>query len=216
MLAGWTETHNSGAKVSFWLPNSEDLEPFKGLTAKKGNQAGQRFMAVLVEIGPGELPVVPEGCARSPVEPVANRAPEEKRPPYGEYAADLYRNGFFLAQQVLRAAGSPEAYRHWCVAQPCAFTKADGPSACHQEGDNPYFLVPIAKELDGVGEGIPFNEQRVMRERIRHLSRWIAQVLFHKVSMGHVPPEALRDWCNRHNLGAFLPKAYRSAVKAQH
>lgn len=55
MLAGWKESHNSGAIVSFWLPDSADLEVFKGLTAKKGNTAGQRFMAALVEIPDGEL-----------------------------------------------------------------------------------------------------------------------------------------------------------------
>lgn len=58
-LAGWNQTHNGGSKVTFWLPDDSDLEPFKGLTAKKGNTAGHRFMVVLVEIGEGELPVNP-------------------------------------------------------------------------------------------------------------------------------------------------------------
>jgi len=56
MLAGWQESHTAGAKITFWLPDAEDLEPFKGMTSKKGNTAGQRFMAVLVEIGDDELP----------------------------------------------------------------------------------------------------------------------------------------------------------------
>ena len=59
-LAGWSDTHNGGAKVTFWLPDTESLEVFKGLTAKKGNTAGHRFMAALVEIGDDELPVDPE------------------------------------------------------------------------------------------------------------------------------------------------------------
>lgn len=58
-LAGWNQTHNSGSKVTFWLPDDSDLEPFKGLTAKKGNTAGHRFMVVLVEIGDDEQPVKP-------------------------------------------------------------------------------------------------------------------------------------------------------------
>ena len=56
MLAGWQETHNGGAKVIFWLPDASDLEVFRGLTVRKGNTAGQRFMAVLVEVGDDERP----------------------------------------------------------------------------------------------------------------------------------------------------------------
>ncbi len=56
-LAGWAETHTGGCKVTFWLPSSEDLDVFRALTVRKGNLAGQRFMAVLVEIGDDEQPV---------------------------------------------------------------------------------------------------------------------------------------------------------------
>lgn len=57
-LAGWSDTHTGGAKVTFWLPDAESLEVFKGLTAKKGNVAGHRFAAVLVEIGEDDQPVI--------------------------------------------------------------------------------------------------------------------------------------------------------------
>ena len=57
MMAGWSDTHTSGAKITFWLPDAESLEVFKGLTQKKGNTAGHRFMCVLVEIGCDEKPV---------------------------------------------------------------------------------------------------------------------------------------------------------------
>lgn len=56
-LAGWSDTHNGGAKITFWLPDADNLEVFKGLTAKKGNTAGHRFACVLVEIGDDDLPV---------------------------------------------------------------------------------------------------------------------------------------------------------------
>ena len=56
-LAGWSESHTGGCKVTLWLPSSEDLEPFRALTARKGNTAGHRFMAVFVEIGDDERPV---------------------------------------------------------------------------------------------------------------------------------------------------------------
>lgn len=58
-LAGWSESHTGGCKVSFWLQSSDDLQAFRALTVRKGNTAGQRFMAVLVEVGDDELPVPP-------------------------------------------------------------------------------------------------------------------------------------------------------------
>ena len=58
-LANWSETHNGGAKVTFWLQSTEDLEPFRALTVRKGNTAGHRFMAAFVEIGDNEMPVQP-------------------------------------------------------------------------------------------------------------------------------------------------------------
>jgi hypothetical protein len=57
MLAGWQETHNGGAKVTFWLPSPEELEPFRMATVRKGKTAGQRYMCVLVEIDDQEQPV---------------------------------------------------------------------------------------------------------------------------------------------------------------
>lgn len=56
-LAGWSETHNGGCKVTFWLADASDLDAFRALTVRKGNTAGHRFMAALVEVGDDELPV---------------------------------------------------------------------------------------------------------------------------------------------------------------
>ncbi|WYX08203.1 hypothetical protein WJ978_19770 [Achromobacter xylosoxidans] len=58
MLAGWSQTHNGGAKVTFWLQDDTDLEAFKAMTVAKGKTAGQRLALVAVEIGDDEQPVV--------------------------------------------------------------------------------------------------------------------------------------------------------------
>ncbi len=72
-LAGWSESHNSGCKVTFWLQSSEELEAFRALTVRKGNTAGHRFMAALVEIGDDEKPVEPpEKTAKQPREPMGD------------------------------------------------------------------------------------------------------------------------------------------------
>ena len=56
-LAGWSESHNGGCKVTFWLADSSDLDAFRAMTVRKGNQSGHRLAAVLVEIGDDEQPV---------------------------------------------------------------------------------------------------------------------------------------------------------------
>jgi hypothetical protein len=68
-LAGWSETHTGGCKVTFWLSDPADLDAFRTLTVRKGNQAGHRFMAVLVEIGEDEQPVQQQPAAAQESEP---------------------------------------------------------------------------------------------------------------------------------------------------
>lgn len=53
-LAGWSDSHTSGAKVTFWLKDPEQLAAFRGMTERKGKTAGQRLAMVLVEINDDE------------------------------------------------------------------------------------------------------------------------------------------------------------------
>lgn len=48
----WSDSSTQGVQVTFALPDSEALEPLKGME-------GKRFMAVLVQIGDDEQPVQP-------------------------------------------------------------------------------------------------------------------------------------------------------------
>ena len=57
MFAGWSESHSTGAKITLWLSDPNDLDAFRLMTAKKSNLSGQRLMAVFVEIGEDEKPV---------------------------------------------------------------------------------------------------------------------------------------------------------------
>ena len=68
-LAGWSESHNGGCKVTFWLAESSDLDAFRAMTVRKGNQAGQRLACALVEIGDDELPVRPPPAPAEPEKP---------------------------------------------------------------------------------------------------------------------------------------------------
>ena len=73
-LAGWSESHNGGCKVAFWLSDPSDLDAFRSMTVRKGNTAGQRLACVLVEIGDDEKPVEPQEKPREP-EPVEPLGP---------------------------------------------------------------------------------------------------------------------------------------------
>lgn len=66
MLAGWSESHTGGAKVTFFLQDSDALEPFRNMTVAKGKIAGQRLMMVLVQVGDDEQPVPVQKPGKGP------------------------------------------------------------------------------------------------------------------------------------------------------
>ncbi len=104
-LAGWSESHNGGCKVTFWLPSPDDLEAFRALTVRKGNTAGHRFMAALVEIDDEENPVepppnVPAAETRKGVGPLAWEAIQLCR--NSEFQAWLTGDGFCGEAAVAR------------------------------------------------------------------------------------------------------------------
>lgn len=74
-LAGWSETHNGGCKVTFWVPNAEAMEPFKHMTIRNASTAGQRVYAVFVQLGPNEEPIPGDIIAKkAPLGPLCSEA----------------------------------------------------------------------------------------------------------------------------------------------
>jgi hypothetical protein len=93
-LAGWSESHNGGCKVTFWLADSSDLDAFRAMTVRKGQQAGHRLAAVLVEIGDDEQPVQPNTAMGSNTATVDD---------HGKHYAILYKSGWFHNPRVILA-----------------------------------------------------------------------------------------------------------------
>jgi hypothetical protein len=93
-LAAWSESHTGGCKVTFWLPTPQDLDAFRALTVRKGNHAGHRFMAVLVEVGDDEQPV----------------QRETQQVGYGQQYAVLHKSGWFNNPKVASALGVPFSF----------------------------------------------------------------------------------------------------------
>jgi hypothetical protein len=57
MLLQWNESSTRGRTVTFLVDGETDSHPFRDFTIKSGKRAGQRFMAVLVQIDDDEQPV---------------------------------------------------------------------------------------------------------------------------------------------------------------
>lgn len=88
-LAGWSESHNGGCKVTFWLADPSDLDAFRAMTVRKGNQSGHRLAAVLVEIGDDEQPVQQPTQAKGGA--LARLAAQLcQDPQFHEFVADTY------------------------------------------------------------------------------------------------------------------------------
>lgn len=114
LLAWAKSTSKDGPKVKLMLPDDEDITPFQVATVKKGQQTGQRYRYVLIELDDDELPLdTPEP---------AQEAPPDPQKPYGKAASELYRSGFFYVPEVLKEIGTDEEFLAWVRQQPCAMT----------------------------------------------------------------------------------------------
>lgn len=79
-LAGWSETHTGGCKVTLWLPDTTDLDVFRAMTVRKGNMAGQRLAVAMVLIGDGEAPAAPPAPVVSRTNTPTQQAAPEPHP----------------------------------------------------------------------------------------------------------------------------------------
>ena len=57
MLLGWKRSHNGGSEIRLLLQDDDDLAHFEQMTVRKGKIAGQRLMAVFVDLKDNETPV---------------------------------------------------------------------------------------------------------------------------------------------------------------
>jgi hypothetical protein len=72
---------------------------------------------------------------------------EKETKPFGKFAAELYRIGWFFNQKVLEAIGTDEEYLVWLRSQPCA---ASHLGDC--EGD--VVAAHVRRIANGAGTGI--------------------------------------------------------------
>lgn len=218
MLAGWKETHTGGAVVSFFLPDPDALDVFRGMTVRKSGVAGHRFACVLVEIADDEKPATPP-------------APEKREAkPFGKQASELYRIGFFFNPRAMERVGTDQQYLDWLKTQPCCIR---GSLIADKEHDGDVVPAHVRRIAAGAGTSIKPEYSAVPMcdhhhklqhqhgesevggkdfmddERARQLSRWMAVTCFGVESMGYVNPIDMRAWSRQHDIEHLLPEAYR-------
>lgn len=137
-LAGWSESHTGGCKVTFWLQSTEDLEPFRALTVRKGNTAGHRFMAALVEIGDDEQPVQP-----TVKESLTHEKP--KGGPLSIEAASMCRHPEFLSMG--KFSSEKEAAKSMCEFLGINSRAEIDHDAVVRDDFIEYYRVPFMKHL---------------------------------------------------------------------
>lgn len=64
MLLQWAESSTRGRTVTFLVTEEQEQHPFRAFTIKSGKRAGQRFMAVLVELDENDQPLQQTGDAK--------------------------------------------------------------------------------------------------------------------------------------------------------
>lgn len=156
--------------------------------------------------------------------------PKKEQKPYGQEAVELYKNGFYFNPHVMAKVGTDTEYLEWLKTQPCCIRGSMSADKAH-EGDvvaahvrriaagagtatKPmYSAVPMCNRHHQLqhqhGESQVGGKEWIDRERARHLSRWMAHVVFGKESMGHVRPDLLTIWCKAEDIAQYLPEVYR-------
>lgn len=99
-LAGWSDSHTSGAKVTFWLSDPTLLDAFRGMTERKGKTAGQRLAMVLVEISDQETLVEQPEAPKEPIGELCRLAVMWcKDEAFQQWIADVAGPGIGLCEQ---------------------------------------------------------------------------------------------------------------------
>lgn len=164
-------------------------------------------------------------------EKAINGLDENGKGPWGQYAASLYKTGFFYAPKVLEAIGTDKQYRQWIQTQPSAYSGdysewVNGDGRCiaahvRRAGEAgtaykpPYACIPLTdkehqlQHQQGESALLGFNWDKARSE---YLIKWVVEmlyVIFGVDSLTKIHPDDLSHWCEENDLGVYLPKMYR-------
>lgn len=145
-LMRWSDSNSGGPTITLMLPDSEDLEHFRGATTRKGGKAGQLYAVMIVEVGEDG-----SGDVQAP----ANDNRKAPAGPHGEYYRSLYRMGWFFNPHLWPCIGSDEEFQAWLRLQPCCARNVHimvGGELAHCAGD--VVVAHVRRIASGAGTGI--------------------------------------------------------------
>lgn len=217
-LVRWSDSNTQGPTITLRLPDSENLEHFRGATIKKGDKAGQLYAVMIVEVGEdGSGDAVPP----APVN-------DNEHGVHGAYYQQLYRMGWFYNPAVWRAIGTDAQFLEWLRTQPCAARRV--PCGCQCSGD--IVAAHVRRVANGAGTGIkpqysaialcdthhrlqhvngetPFGGPEWFdKQRAAHLVSWVKSVLYARLntdSLAKVPPAVFNTLIYELHIGHTLP-----------
>lgn len=159
---------------------------------------------------------------------------EQPVKPYGQEATQLFKNGFFYVDDVLRKIGSDKQYREWIQKQPSAYSKefsefVDGEGRCEaahvrraiDSGTSykpTYSCIPLTHDEHLLqhqqGETALNPREWFENQRNKYLLQWAKETLANSLgqdSMGWISPQELRTWCQENGVEKYLPSSYQNA-----
>lgn len=220
-LAGWSVTHNGGAKVTFWLPDDDAVKSFSALTMRKGRHAGQVLAAVIAEVDEAE---------QEEQQHEAEQQASDKAGEYGSYYQSLYKVGWWHNPKLWPVMGSDREYLDWLKTKTCRFCGAFPPNdPAHVRrieygagvGIKPdYSAITLCRDChenhSQHGEAHAFGSRDWMEQQLaKQRPEWLKERLhaaFNVDSMSKVDPRLFVMWAKANDLFETLPAMIRAAA----
>lgn len=223
-LMRWSDSNSGGPTITLLLPQSEDLDQFRGATVKKGGRAGQLYAVMIVE-----LDDTPGGQIVPLAEPEGRQANNLTESDNGRFWQNIYRSGWFYNPSIWRAFGTDEEYREWIQRQPSCVSKkfsewVDGEGRCiaaHVRRVSSgagtaikpaYSCVPLTdaehQQQHGKGESVLESPEWFDKQRSEYLVQWIKHCLYEEFevdSLTKISAKQMLQFAAARGIATTLP-----------
>ncbi len=151
--------------------------------------------------------------------------------PWGQYAASLYKTGFFHAPKLWSALGTDKQFRHWIQQQPSAYSGnysewMNGEGRCiaahvRRSGEAgtgfkpTYSCIPLTdaehrlQHQKGESALEDFEWEKARNDYIFAWCKSRFYEIFGVDSLTKIHPSDLVDYCVKHDLMTYLPRVYK-------
>lgn len=196
------ESMATGPWIKFRLPDSDELDAFRGLPAQGDDSKvttlkGQRMYLAIVIIGDDERPT--------------DVAPDPR--PYAQLSRRLFSGGFFNAPQVLNAAGTQKSLAAYLfeTCKTCALCQRP-PERIVKVGGGTYDIAATCTDHRPPSARGKSSNETMLANTVKHRTEWASGEIKRQLGYDHwyqVPPGSLREWARKAGAVNILPKEYK-------